>query len=162
MSYPKSYNTLHATHLSAADSSLQNVSVGGVFQLTGVQVQCPVSDDLVYVSGQGSIIAPKSTLGSLTLCMPKNPCHGQVLYLSFTQSIKNISYKSLVSFAHKSQLSSAQAGDNIVIMYDQNLNKWLKLSGSDCACTPSSCCEPVADAVADAVVDEAVVDDVVV
>lgn len=137
MSYPKSYNTLHATHLSAADSSLQNVSVGGFLQLTGVQVQCPVSDDIVYVSGQGSIIAPKNTLGSLTLSMPKNPLHGQVMYLSFTQSVKSISYKSLVSFANKSQLTSVQAGDNIVIMYDQTLNKWFKLSGS--SCTSSSC-----------------------
>jgi len=148
MSYPKSYQVLHATHFSAGDSSLQKASISGPLHLNGVQIKSPESGDCVYACGQGLIVAPKSTLGSLCICMPKAPCHGQVLYLSFTQDIKNISYKSPVSFANKSQLACAAAGDNITLIYNQEYNKWFKLTGSGCSCAPSPDCCP-ADTVAD-------------
>ena len=145
MSYPKSYNKLSATSFTSGTSSLQKLEVSGALQFSGVQVASPVSNDSVCVSGQGVIVAPKSTLSSLTLCMPNNPSHGQVLYLSFTQCVKHISYKSTISFANKSQLTCAEAGDNITLIYDSNFNKWFKLSGSGCSCAVSPCCEPSSD-----------------
>jgi hypothetical protein len=155
MSYPKSFNQLNVITLVSNDTRLKDVCFEKKIIHAGVSFIGPLSGSLVESGSQGLVVCPGGTLAELTINLPSNPCNGQVLNFSFTQGIKHLKFSTLNSFANASNLSSAKAGSNHSIIF--NNGKWFKLNGSGCECececgVESDTVSPVADVV-DVVVD---------
>ena len=133
MSYPKFFNVLNTT-----TSNTGSIVVNNVFSLQGVGIESPRSGDTVQVGSQGLIVAPVDTLGSLVVKMPDSAIDGQVLYLSFSQDIKKVSFVSTLNMANKSSVTFVHAGDTLSLIFNEKLNKWFKLSGSNCTCAATA------------------------
>ena len=111
--------------------SVNNLTVGGNLLLKGVAVVNPKGGNKVKVGSiaPGVIIAPMAPLDEVTIIFPSVVKDGQVMFISFTQDVKNVIFTN-ATFANGSIIGpSVKAGDSITLFYHAKTDKWYKLSG---------------------------------
>lgn len=117
--------------VSANTVNTTSLNVSGNFVLKGVTIVTPLSGHKIKVGaiGTGVIIAPTTSLDEVTVLFPQNSVDGQIMFISFTQDVKNVIFANAV-FANASLMKTAKAGDSITLFFNQESNKWYKLGGS--------------------------------
>ena len=117
---------LHAETLSTGD-----ISVTGNLLMKGVTVITPEKGTYVKIGllSPGAIIAPLTALDQVTLMFPEHSTDGQLMFISFTQDVKQVFFTNS-NFANASVLGpNVKAGDNVCLFYHGKTGKWYKLFG---------------------------------
>lgn len=128
----KFVNTLAANALSTSE-----LSINGNFVLRGVAVVSPKSGNKVKIGaiGHGVIVAPNGPLNDVTVIFPEKAIDGQIMFISFTQDVKKVTFTN-GNFANKSTLGPVvKAGDSITLFYHEATGKWYKLAGGSSSTT---------------------------
>lgn len=109
---------------------VKNLAVTGNLILKGVTVVTPKTANKIKIGTlAGVIIAPRTALDQVTIMFPQKKTDGQVMFLSFTQDVKSVTFTN-AKFANGSLLGpSVKAGDSITLFYNAEMDKWYKLSG---------------------------------
>jgi|SRR6478609_1363870 len=110
---------------------VNHLTVGGNLTLKGVAVVNPKVGNKIKIGtiAPGVIVAPKGPLDEVTIIFPSKTTDGQVMFISFTQDVKNVIFTN-AKFANGSVLGpTVKAGDSITLFYHGKTDKWYKLSG---------------------------------
>jgi hypothetical protein len=158
MSYPKYYQKLTANSFTAQKANLTDACFEQKIVYNGVSFESPLSGSQVESGSQGLVVCPGGTLSKLTVNFPHSPLHGQVLTLSFTQNVVNLVLSTTHGFAHKSNLTSAKAGNSQTFIFNSSNNKWFKFGGCSCDCC-SDTSSPVVAPLVESVVEPVVADE---
>jgi hypothetical protein len=131
----KFIHTLSATNLHTSD-----LNVAGNLSLKGVAVVVPKSGNRIKIGtiSPGLIVAPFTKLEEVDIIFPEKPVDGQIMFISFTQDVKKVTFSNS-NFANKSTLGPVvKAGDSITLFFHSGTNKWYKLAGGSAAADSSS------------------------
>jgi hypothetical protein len=125
------YKKSKPLYMTSNSFDVKHLAVGGNLILKGIAVIKPKTANKVKIGtiAPGVIVAPQGPLDEVTLVFPKKVVDGQVMFLSFTQDIKNVLFTN-ANFANGSLIGpSVKAGDSIALIYNAETNKWYKFSG---------------------------------
>lgn len=117
--------------LTASSVSTSDLNVSGNFVLKGVAVVSPKSGNRIKIGAiaPGIIVAPMGPLEEVTVIFPQKVTDGQVMFISFTQNVKKVSFSN-GKFAANSTIGPAvKGGDSITLFYHGASDKWYKLAG---------------------------------
>src|SRR5690349_16586932 len=112
--------------LSASTLSTSDLNVNGNFVMKGVVVVSPRSGNKIKIGaiGHGVIVAPNGPLNDVTVVFPEHPKDGQVMFISFTQDVRRVTFAN-GNFANKSTLGPVvKGGDSITLFFHGQTNKW--------------------------------------